>query len=84
MTTMMVISSERVRFYYFCLTNLISFVLYTITQLRAAPPEKRESAGKMEGVEELTLAAAFTRGQATYHLCQTGGADEVRARERER
>ena len=35
----------------------------------------------MEGVEDLTLAAAFTRGQAAYHQCQTGGADEVRERE---
>ena len=32
----------------------------------------------MEGVEELPLAAAFERGQAAYHKCETGGADEVR------
>lgn len=32
----------------------------------------------MEGVEELSLAAAFERGQAAYHQCQTGAADEVR------
>ena len=31
----------------------------------------------MDGVENLTLAAAFARGQATYHQCQTGGPDEV-------